>query len=450
MPLVLDGTNGVSGVDGTASNPSYEGTDSNTGIFFPAADTVAIGTGGTEALRVNSSQSLLLNTTSAPAASAKMKIATSARTGAFFDLTATGGENWIIDSTNTTGSTDVLGIYANGATGLYLQDNGNVGIGTTSPSTYGKFVTYSSGGYCAIDGNGFVNSYQLLDVTTAGGRLNGGSSQGLLGSIGIEQAATGAKGGYISFRTCPSGSNSDTERARITSDGYSRFADNGTYSYAGTAHTINNSASNDIVRFFNSNATPYGIFVKYTAADPNNTTSYVFAAEQNTGVNIYKIWSNGTVTARSDAKWKKNIETARDGYAEDLAKLRVVKYNWYNHDDGTPKELGLIAQEVEQVFPGLVITDEQTRDEVNTREVPAVLDEEGNEVEPARTEEYTEKVGTGEYSKSIKFSVLPIMLLKAHEILTRPKRSAVYRTGNRQPANAVRSASSVAEAGSTV
>jgi len=121
MPLVLDGTNGVSGVDGTASNPSYEGTDSNTGIFFPAADTVAIGTGGTEALRVNSSQSLLLNTTSAPAASAKMKIATSARTGAFFDLTATGGENWIIDSTNTTGSTDVLGIYANGATGLYLR-----------------------------------------------------------------------------------------------------------------------------------------------------------------------------------------------------------------------------------------------------------------------------------------------------------------------------------------
>ena len=53
-PLVLDGTNGVSGVDGTASNPSLEGTDSNTGVFFPAADTVAIATGGTERVRVNS------------------------------------------------------------------------------------------------------------------------------------------------------------------------------------------------------------------------------------------------------------------------------------------------------------------------------------------------------------------------------------------------------------
>jgi hypothetical protein len=58
MTIVIDGTTGISGVDGTASNPSYEGTDSNTGIFFPAADTVAIGTGGTEALRVNSSQTL--------------------------------------------------------------------------------------------------------------------------------------------------------------------------------------------------------------------------------------------------------------------------------------------------------------------------------------------------------------------------------------------------------
>ena len=58
MPIVISGTNGISGVDGTASNPSYEGTDANTGVFFPAADTVAIGTNGTEALRVNSSQNV--------------------------------------------------------------------------------------------------------------------------------------------------------------------------------------------------------------------------------------------------------------------------------------------------------------------------------------------------------------------------------------------------------
>ena len=63
MTVVIDGTNGVSGVDGTASNPSYEGTDSNTGIFFPAADTIAFATAGTEDMRLNSSGQLILNTT---------------------------------------------------------------------------------------------------------------------------------------------------------------------------------------------------------------------------------------------------------------------------------------------------------------------------------------------------------------------------------------------------
>jgi hypothetical protein len=61
MPLVLSGTNGVSGVDGTASNPSYEGTDSNTGIFFPAADTIAFSEGGVEVGRFDSSANFQFN-----------------------------------------------------------------------------------------------------------------------------------------------------------------------------------------------------------------------------------------------------------------------------------------------------------------------------------------------------------------------------------------------------
>jgi hypothetical protein len=38
--------------------------DTNTGVFFPAADTIALGTGGVEALRSNSSQNVLINATS--------------------------------------------------------------------------------------------------------------------------------------------------------------------------------------------------------------------------------------------------------------------------------------------------------------------------------------------------------------------------------------------------
>ena len=54
---------------------------------------------------------------------------------------------------------------------------------------------------------------------------------------------------------------------------------------------------------------------------------------------------------------------------------------------------------------------------IKTREVevPAVLDEDGNEVEPAttKTEEYSERVATGTTTKSVKYSVFVPMLIKA-------------------------------------
>jgi hypothetical protein len=63
MSLILDGTNGLSDVDGTAATPAIRGTDANTGIFFPAADTIAFSEGGAESMRIDSSGSLCLNQT---------------------------------------------------------------------------------------------------------------------------------------------------------------------------------------------------------------------------------------------------------------------------------------------------------------------------------------------------------------------------------------------------
>ena len=61
MSLILDGTNGLSDIDGSAATPAIRGTDANTGIFFPAADTIAFSEGGTEVARFNSSGNLVLN-----------------------------------------------------------------------------------------------------------------------------------------------------------------------------------------------------------------------------------------------------------------------------------------------------------------------------------------------------------------------------------------------------
>ena len=64
MTLVLNGTTGVSAVDGSAATPAIQGNDSNTGMFFPAADTIAFAEGGAEVARFDSSGNLGIGTSS--------------------------------------------------------------------------------------------------------------------------------------------------------------------------------------------------------------------------------------------------------------------------------------------------------------------------------------------------------------------------------------------------
>jgi hypothetical protein len=63
MSLVLSGTNGLSDVDGSAATPAIRGTDANTGIFFPAADTIAFAEGGVEVARFTSTGELTYTAT---------------------------------------------------------------------------------------------------------------------------------------------------------------------------------------------------------------------------------------------------------------------------------------------------------------------------------------------------------------------------------------------------
>ena len=55
MSLELSGTTGVKGVAGSVSAPSIVGDDTNTGISFPAADTIKFSTGGVERMSITNS-----------------------------------------------------------------------------------------------------------------------------------------------------------------------------------------------------------------------------------------------------------------------------------------------------------------------------------------------------------------------------------------------------------
>lgn len=63
MPVTINGTTGIAGVDGSAATPAVQGSDNNTGIFYPAADTIAFGEGGAEVMRINSSGNVGIGTT---------------------------------------------------------------------------------------------------------------------------------------------------------------------------------------------------------------------------------------------------------------------------------------------------------------------------------------------------------------------------------------------------
>ncbi|HCJ45363.1 MAG TPA: hypothetical protein DHV33_00370, partial [Candidatus Moranbacteria bacterium] len=75
--------------------------------------------------------------------------------------------------------------------------------------------------------------------------------------------------------------------------------------------------------------------------------------------------TDGTLTCTSDERFKKNIVSL--GSSLDLLNsLRPVEYNWKYQADGETKNFGFIAQEVETVFPRLVMTDANGYKELNT------------------------------------------------------------------------------------
>jgi len=76
-------------------------------------------------------------------------------------------------------------------------------------------------------------------------------------------------------------------------------------------------------------------------------------------------YATGAAGALSDRRHKKNIENLSAGISI-IEKLRPVKFQWKNPLDSgmTGEQLGFIAQEVEEIMPSIVMTennDEQTK-----------------------------------------------------------------------------------------
>ena len=157
------------------------------------------------------------------------------------------------------------------------------------------------------------------------------------------------------------------------------------------ATTLQGSRSGDaLVNIYNTNNVSGDEALTLSlGTNTNNTSSYFLTCKTPAVANRLFIYGNGNVVnannsygALSDIKLKENIVDA----TPKLANLMQVKVRNYNLIGDTNKQLGVVAQELETVFPAMI-------------DVSPDKDSEGNDL--------------GTTTKSVKYSVFVPMLIKA-------------------------------------
>jgi len=208
MSITINGTTGIAGVDGSAATPSVQGADANTGVFFPAADTVALTTGGTERLRVTSAGLVGIGTTpttllhlsgsSAAGQDPTVTLAnTTATTGRTYQIiSGDGGPFRIQDGTAA-------------AERMRIDSSGNVGIGVSNPEDYRDFGPAPA----LVFGNTTGSSQAtIVSGTTSEGNLT--FADGTTGNDSYRGIIRyNHSGDYMGFFTAA------TERMRVDSSG---------------------------------------------------------------------------------------------------------------------------------------------------------------------------------------------------------------------------------------
>jgi hypothetical protein len=187
-------------------------------------------------------------------------------------------------------------------------------------------------------------------------------------AIAGQTDGTGSSGDYpgrLVLSVTQDSSSSPAERLRIANDGRMNYLDASTEGF-GVRSTSSASSSLNLIAGW------YGATTVL-----NGTASFVVRTNGNV------LNTNNSYTGLSDIKLKENVVNANSQW-DDIKALRVRNYNF--KEGQVHRQIGLIAQEVEKISPGLVL-------EANDR------DTEGNDL--------------GTVTKSVNYSVLYMKAVKA-------------------------------------
>lgn len=193
MPIVINGSTGISGVDGSNTTPAIQGTDTNTGLVFPAADTIAFVEGGAEAMRLDSGGNLIIGATSS---NAKFTVAFQSNIPAAH--TAVGSTDDVVQIAGTDGRALRLILDSNNQPNIVGRVSGGTLAAPSATLSGANLLTLTSRGYGTTGWN--TNppaSFQLL----ADGNITDSSNPGR-----IQFNTAGPTGGPV-------------ERMRIDSSG---------------------------------------------------------------------------------------------------------------------------------------------------------------------------------------------------------------------------------------
>jgi hypothetical protein len=368
----------VSGVasfaDGTVSLPSITNIgDTNTGMYFPAADTIAFTEGGAESMRIDSAGRLGIGTASpatrldvVSSTNTPAQFQSSGTTSAYLQMTNTGGGGYVATNNNdlvfaTSGSADER---------MRIDSSGNVQIATTS--NFGRFTV--------LPGNG--SYFAVTTSSGAGGGAGGWQLPAYYGSVKmnyidceLENGSSGSEASVMRFATI--GSGTLTERMRIDSSGNVLVNTTGSTGHKMTVQSAAGAGGIDCV-----GGATNGYYAMRVDMPSTNTYGVLF---RNNGNNVGDIRINSSTTTyntSSDYRLKEDI-APMTGALDKVSALKPVTYKWKSTGE---ESQGFIAHELAEVVPDCVTGEKdgmRTEQYEVTPAIEATYDEEGNELTPA-------------------------------------------------------------------